>query len=178
MIARLMGHYWAADTPIEIRRELARDWLDDLREFGPMVIAEACGEWRRTQTRRPTPADIRALAIEARAVRQEGERLRALPRPDHAAQRERRRREQDEMARQGRDTVTAWAQERGFATLDDYALAAGIGIDAAYRQVITGILAGAADKLASKRDAAACDDGSLGALRQQLGLDAVPEAAP
>lgn len=72
-----MGHYWAADTPIEIRRELARDWLEDLGEFGPEIVGVACREWRQNHNRRPTPADIRLLCIAEQRDRQPI----ALPRP-------------------------------------------------------------------------------------------------
>lgn len=40
------------------------DWLADLRGFSPDTVANACGEWRRSQTRKPTVADIRKLCIE------------------------------------------------------------------------------------------------------------------
>lgn len=73
-----MGHYWAADTPIEIRRELARDWLEDLREFGAEIVNIACRQWRQAQSRRPTPADIRLLCIAEQRSR--NERI-ALPAP-------------------------------------------------------------------------------------------------
>lgn len=63
MIGRLLAHYWASDEPPALRRVIADDWLDDLREFNPLIVALACREWRRTQTRRPTPADVRALCI-------------------------------------------------------------------------------------------------------------------
>lgn len=58
---------------------MAQDWIDDLVEFGAAAAAQACGEWRRTQTRKPLPADIRKLCIEAEAVEQEREQLHALP---------------------------------------------------------------------------------------------------
>lgn len=81
LIARLMGHYWAADTPIEIRRELARDWLEDLREFPLAMVENACREWRQTQSRRPTPADIRKLCIAEQIARRP-----ALPAPPRHAE--------------------------------------------------------------------------------------------
>jgi hypothetical protein len=65
LVARLLLHFW---TPQELsegaRKAMAEDWVSDLREFGPDAVAEACGCWRRSQTRRPTIADIRKLAIE------------------------------------------------------------------------------------------------------------------
>jgi hypothetical protein len=41
------------------------DWLEDLREFPARIVAGACREWRRSATRRPTPADIIRLCREA-----------------------------------------------------------------------------------------------------------------
>jgi hypothetical protein len=122
LIARLMSHYWASDTPTEIRREMAMDWLDDLREFGPDIVSAACGAWRRSQTKRPTPADVRRLCIEEQTERRMS--VPAFPSPT-AEQKERRdearadAREADkrmqtaryEDARQDREN---WARELGY----------------------------------------------------------------
>lgn len=71
VIGRLLAHYWASDEPPALRRVIADDWLEDLEEFGPELVGTACREWRRTQTRRPTPADMRALAIAEQRYRAE-----------------------------------------------------------------------------------------------------------
>ncbi len=63
LIARLLGHYWTADDDPASRRAQAEDWIDDLVEFEVGDVQNACREWRQSQTRRPTPADIRLLAI-------------------------------------------------------------------------------------------------------------------
>lgn len=55
--------------PASVREAQALDWLADLREFGPDTVSRACGEWRRTQSKRPTIADIRRLCIEDRQIR-------------------------------------------------------------------------------------------------------------
>lgn len=65
IVVRLLAHYWTADDPPQTRQAQIEDWLIDLREFGPAIVAEACQIWRRTQARRPTPADIRRLCIAA-----------------------------------------------------------------------------------------------------------------
>ena len=63
-VATLLGHFWTpADSP-ELRSLVAGDWLNDLREFPAATVAEACQMWRRTETRKPTIADIRKLCIE------------------------------------------------------------------------------------------------------------------
>ena len=77
-ITRLMSHYWTANEDTRLRAALANDWLEDLRGFPAHVVANACVEWRRGQTRRPTIADIRKLCLEQRPI---GERHVALPSP-------------------------------------------------------------------------------------------------
>jgi len=66
-IALLLSHYFVPETPKEIKQAQAKDWLDDLIEFGTDVIQAACREWRRSRSHRPTPADIRKLALEIQA---------------------------------------------------------------------------------------------------------------
>lgn len=68
MVARLLSHYWTAAEPAGVRQAQAEDWIEDLSEFLPSHVAEACRRWRRTQSRKPTIADIRALAIEEREI--------------------------------------------------------------------------------------------------------------
>ena len=76
-----MAHYWTADETATVRREQTEDWLEDLVEFGPGIVAAACREWRQTQHRRPTPADIRTLCI----AEQHAEREHRLAIADHRA---------------------------------------------------------------------------------------------
>lgn len=125
-----MGHYWAADTPIEIRRELAHDWLDDLREFGPAIVSEACLRWRRTESRRPTPADIRKLAIEVRNESRQSEEVLMLPAPERERRIEAKRRREEEMIRGGRQITEAWARAAGYENFDAYLDAGGTFEDA------------------------------------------------
>ncbi len=74
---------------------MAADWLSDLREFGPDTVSRACGEWRRTQTRRPTIADIRKLCIEDRELHK--------PEPEY-------------QALEGPSALEAYARSVGFAS--------------------------------------------------------------
>jgi len=68
LISRLLSHYWtAADRP-ETREAQIEDWIIDLHQFGAEAVARACGRWRITEHRRPTPADIVKLAIEEQDV--------------------------------------------------------------------------------------------------------------
>jgi hypothetical protein len=71
LITRLLSHFWTADDPVAIRRAQVVDWLDDLVEFGADAVEKACAEFRREQTRRPYPADIRKLCIAAQTAQRE-----------------------------------------------------------------------------------------------------------
>ena len=65
-IWRLMTHYWIADDSSEVRQAQIEDWLEDMAEFGPEIVRQACAEWRQTQTRRPAPAELRTIAVQIR----------------------------------------------------------------------------------------------------------------
>lgn len=65
IIARLLVHYATADEPLDVRRSIAADWLEDLSEFTVAQVQWAAKEWRRCYASRPTIAEIRKLAIEA-----------------------------------------------------------------------------------------------------------------
>ncbi len=55
-----------------MRQAQVEDWLEDLIEFGPAAVADACREWRRTPiNRRPVPGEIRKLCIDAMPRQQE-----------------------------------------------------------------------------------------------------------
>lgn len=63
-IARLMSHYWVTGEAAPLRKAQAIDWLDDLREFHEQIVEDSCRVWRRSETKRPTPMQIRALCLE------------------------------------------------------------------------------------------------------------------
>lgn len=65
IVAALMSHYWTSDELMAQRESQITDWIADLIEYPVGLIEAACTEWRRSQTRRPTPADIRALCRES-----------------------------------------------------------------------------------------------------------------
>jgi hypothetical protein len=58
-----MLHYWTADDPTDARQVQVEDWIEDLFEFSDAVVEEACRTWRRTQGKRPTPKELRVIAI-------------------------------------------------------------------------------------------------------------------
>lgn len=73
-IATLLSHYWtSADAP-EVRQRQMADWLDDLSEFPAHLVAEACQLWRRTETRRPMPGDIRTRCFDLKREAEERNR--------------------------------------------------------------------------------------------------------
>ena len=74
IVTRLLAHYWTANDRVETRQAQLEDWIVDLAEFGPAIVAEACASWRRGYHTRPTPADIRKLAIEEQQDRADRQR--------------------------------------------------------------------------------------------------------
>src|SRR4051794_19814370 len=80
-IALLLSHYYLPDVSEEVRTAQAKDWLDDLVDFSAEIVASACQDWRRTQNRRPTIADIRGLCFREREERRSPDWA-ALPSPE------------------------------------------------------------------------------------------------
>lgn len=78
IITRLLNHFGATNEHPAVRKAMAEDWLEDLREFTQGQVEWAAREWRRTQTMRPSIAEIRRLATEAQ---QRDLKARALPAP-------------------------------------------------------------------------------------------------
>ena len=101
-ITTLLSHYWTADDPPEIRALQMADWLDDLCEFPAPAVAKACETWRRTERKRPTPADIRSMVMrwqaEAQAERMKAE---AARRPKQISARPKTDREEREFQKVG-----------------------------------------------------------------------------
>jgi hypothetical protein len=127
---------------------MARDWVRDLGEFDPAIVEEACTRWRRTEARRPTPADIRRLCLDeaadcapvhaapldrpgwdayARSVGFESAAERSLALD---AERQRQRARDREMAAAARERADVWARSRDFADFDAYLAAGGTCADA------------------------------------------------
>lgn len=69
-IAALLTHYWTAGESDAVRFAQMQDWIEDLAEFGPFAVGEACKEYRRgpDHTRRPLPGDIRIICIRLQAA--------------------------------------------------------------------------------------------------------------
>lgn len=69
-MAALLTHYWAATEPAAVRQAQLQDWIEDLAEFGPELVSEACKEYRRgpDHARRPLPGDIRMICIRIRVA--------------------------------------------------------------------------------------------------------------
>jgi hypothetical protein len=62
-VAGLLAHYWTPDTDPAAQRAQILDWIADLKEFPVGAVEGAIVTWRRTQSRRPAPADIRKLIL-------------------------------------------------------------------------------------------------------------------
>jgi len=57
-IATLLSHYFQNDHAEMLTAANCRDWCDDLERFPRDVIGQVLNRWRRTEKRRPCPADI------------------------------------------------------------------------------------------------------------------------
>lgn len=128
-VSVLLSHYWTTDEAPELRRLQMADWLADLEVFPASVVALAVTEWRRHNSRRPTPADIRGLCVLSMTPRHAPPRL--VP-PEEAEpainlDHEHRKRQWAEAAA-SRD---AWARECGYADFAE-GLANGITRTALY----------------------------------------------
>jgi hypothetical protein len=77
-VTRLLSHYWTSEDHPAARQAQLEDWIADLEEFGAEVVIVACQMWRRANSRRPTPADVRELCMAEREYR----RPIALPPPE------------------------------------------------------------------------------------------------
>ena len=133
-VALLLSHYFLPDVPAEIKKAQARDWVDNLIEFGAELVGAACREWLREHSRRPMIADIRKQCLAIEAERQQ----RAAPPPVPASHRVVQLRpapkpwispEQERMRREGRAISDAFARRHGFADIADYEAAGGSIID-------------------------------------------------
>jgi hypothetical protein len=155
-----LSHYWTADDPAEVRQAQLKDWVDDLLEFGPEIVEEACTRWRRQPGgRRPTPGDIRAYCVEEQQDRARvGDALEAARehKARHAAAESARGRA---MQHEGRSILNAYAQRNGYPDIDAYALAMGIDHSEACCRVIAEGAAAASGPLARAANSIAMELG-------------------
>lgn len=61
LISTLLSHFWTAAEPAAVREAQLADWLADLEGYTPKAVGDACAEYRRAHTKRPTIADIRQI---------------------------------------------------------------------------------------------------------------------
>ena len=83
-IGILLALYWQPDEAPGTRLAIAEAWLEELVEFEMTVVAEACRDWRRSQTRRPLLAEIFKSCREGQE-NADWRRQRALPPPQPQA---------------------------------------------------------------------------------------------
>jgi hypothetical protein len=57
-IRSLLSLYWRDVASERLDEAQGRWWADDLEAFPQTVIEAAINDWRRSQTKRPTPADM------------------------------------------------------------------------------------------------------------------------
>lgn len=61
-VAAMMSLYWQDPGDAESEKRRLAIWAKHLSDFPKALIERGISKWEKTQTRRPTPADIRALA--------------------------------------------------------------------------------------------------------------------
>lgn len=174
LVARLLSHYFTGEMSAEARRLQALDWLEDLREFGPEIVSEACGRYRKTvEDKKPTPAAIRRFCIEAETERKEANAPRMLPSPEAIAERDAQNHRRDvEMQLEGRAISTEWARKRGYEDIDAYAEAQGISGIVARKQCAMSILAARSTVVSSReRREPQFSADALAIGRAELGLE-------
>ena len=150
LVSRMLSHYWTAADPPETRQAQIEDWIGDLRRYSIESVIDACSAWRIRETKRPTPADIIALAMvfererreEIEDQRPEAQAYREAVVRSNAERLKRAERRNVEMQREGRELVNAWAKAQGHASIDDYAIARQMDWSDAYRTCMHDILSG------------------------------------
>jgi hypothetical protein len=76
-IVSLMAHYWTPKMGEAVWTSVTRDWIADLGEFPVWAIEKACETWRRRETKRPMPSELRhSCQTAVRNVRTEREVIR------------------------------------------------------------------------------------------------------
>lgn len=67
IIARVissLGHGFQIDQDPDVRKMILSDWIEDLREIPQVAVEAAFKEWRRSSRSKPTPFDIRRMALQ------------------------------------------------------------------------------------------------------------------
>jgi len=67
-VATMLSHFYVSPMSEAEARAVANDWADALGEFPQWAVDEACRDWLRNHTRKPTIADIRGLCVHHFAV--------------------------------------------------------------------------------------------------------------
>ena len=65
-ILGLLSLYYTPDLDPEAEAMMAKLWIDSLEPYSRDEIASAVSQWAASQTKRPTPADLRKSIIDAR----------------------------------------------------------------------------------------------------------------
>ena len=65
-IAKLLSHYYIPGLDPAMEEAVAMDWVRLLADLKPDEVSGAADKWLKTEPRRPTIADIRALVLKSR----------------------------------------------------------------------------------------------------------------
>lgn len=85
VLSRLAIHYYRPDFTEGQAKLLVEDMVEDLRQFGPTIVADACSEYRRRRDSKffPTSGVLRAICneIEQASAKSAREAARGSARP-------------------------------------------------------------------------------------------------
>lgn len=81
-LATIFGHYYQPDANPAVARMIAEDWWDALRDLPQAAVDTACRGWiRHGPPRRPTPSEIREMAVKADEAARYDAMLKLAPPP-------------------------------------------------------------------------------------------------
>ncbi|MFK7944629.1 MAG: hypothetical protein AB8B85_17210 [Paracoccaceae bacterium] len=81
IIARVissLGHGFQIDQDPDVRKMILSDWIEDLRDIPQQATEAAFKEWRRSSRSKPTPFDIRRMALQKCLPSEDGLRVERL----------------------------------------------------------------------------------------------------
>ncbi|MDE2097132.1 MAG: hypothetical protein KGL39_07790 [Patescibacteria group bacterium] len=120
---------------MKVRALQVADWLEDLGEFAAADVAAACLEWRRSETKRPTIADIRKIILASKPPRRESSRSTVSQAWLDSADRRAAIENEPRRYAEAREARERWAREHG---CKDFAEAMQIGLQAVGRRKTVG----------------------------------------
>jgi hypothetical protein len=64
LIRVFLKHFYEKAVSPDIEKALIVDWINDLKDFPEIEIRDAMDQYRRTDTRKPSPASVRNIIMQ------------------------------------------------------------------------------------------------------------------